>query len=73
VNIWRRFADLLPGDPLLIGTVTAAEADGAWAVTLPGGAIIKARGDAALAQTVFVRSGIIEGQAPALSVVEIEV
>ena len=39
-------------------------------VTLPGGGVIHARGQATLGQRVFIRDGVIEGPAPALTYVE---
>ena len=56
----------------LFGTVTAI-ADGVATVQLPGGATIRARGQAAVADVVFVRDGVIEGPAPALTLVTIDV
>ena len=71
-NLFTFFKQLLPQQPLLIGTVAAAATGGAWRVELPGGGQVIARGDAALGQQVFVRGGLIEGQAPALSYVSQE-
>lgn len=63
---------LLPQYPLQVGTVSSMT-DSLANVTLPGGNSIRARGVAEVGQTVFVRNGVIEGQAPSLGVVEIEV
>ena len=46
---------------------------GVATVQLPGGATLRARGDAAVADVVFVRDGVIEGPAPALTLVTIDV
>lgn len=46
---------------------------GVATVQPPGGATIRARGQAAVADVVFVRDGVIEGPAPALTLVTIDV
>jgi hypothetical protein len=71
-NLFKRFQGLLSRAPLLVGTVTAV-ADGLAMVTLPGGGMVNARGTATVGDKVFVRDGVIEGPAPDLEVVEIEV
>ncbi len=74
MNLYRQFRDLIPDEPLLVGEVTAHEADGTSAVELPGGAIIRARGQQVeVGDMAFVRRGVIEGEAPALAVEIIEV
>lgn len=71
-NIYRQFLDLIPARPLQVGTVTAVSGD-TCTVELPGGGLLQARGTAAVADQVFVRDGVIEGQAPALTLVVIEI
>lgn len=71
-NLYRRLRDLIPDDPLVVGTVVSVSAAGVL-VQMPDGAQITARGEAETGQRVFVRDGVIEGQAPALAVVTIEV
>lgn len=71
-NLYVEFQRLTEPAPLLVGTITAVDADGVT-VQLPDGATIRARGSGAVNDTVFVRGGVIEGPAPALSVVEIEI
>ena len=68
-NIYRQFLDLLPKRPLQIGEVAAVDA-GVATITLPGGGVLQARGQATLDQRVFVRDGVIECEAPALTYVE---
>ena len=68
-NAYRQFLDLLPQRPLVVGEVTAAGA-GVSTVTLPGGAVIHARGQVTVGQWVFVRDGVIEGPAPSVPYVE---
>lgn len=71
-NIYRVFLDLLPARPLQVGTITAHAGEVAI-VQLPGGGLLTARGAGAVGDTVFVRDGAIEGEAPALPVEVIEV
>lgn len=68
-NIYRQFLDLLPKLPLEVGDVTAIAA-GVATITLPGGGLIQARGEATVGQRVFVRDGVIEGPAPTLTYVD---
>lgn len=71
-NPLSAFKALFPDPPLLVGDV--ALVDGQLVrVALPDGALITARGDATVGQRVFVRDGLIEGTAPTLTVVTIEV
>lgn len=72
-NIWKQFTDLLPGSPRFIGEVIDQSGDGSVTVELPGGGLLKATGTAAVGTKVFVRNGLVEGVAPELPVVEIEV
>lgn len=71
-NLYAEFKRLIPDAPLLVGTITATDAGGAT-LALPDGKSLRARGAGTIGQTVFVRDGRIEGPAPSLSVVEIEV
>ena len=66
-NIYRQFLDLLTARPLQVATVIAASG-GMCTVQLPGGGILQVRGEAAVAAQVFVRDGVIEGEAPALPI-----
>jgi hypothetical protein len=50
--------------------MTTAVAGQLCTVQLPGGGVLQARGDAAVGDRVFVRDGLIEGPAPALTYVE---
>lgn len=71
-NLYRQFLDLLPARPLQVGTVTATDGS-TCTVQLPGGGVLQTRGAATVGQQVFVRDGVIEGDAPALTVVAIEI
>jgi hypothetical protein len=70
-NLYREFMDLMPARSLEVGDVSAVGA-GMVTVTLPGGGVLQARGDATLGQRVFVRDGVVEGLAPSLTYVEAE-
>ena len=71
-NLFRRFKESFPDAPLQVGTVTAS-AGGTASVSLPGGGLLQARGDATIGTLVFVRDGLIEGAAPNLTLVLIDV
>lgn len=72
-NLYRELLGLLPQDPLLVGTVTTSHADGTVSLDLPGGGTLRVRGIAATGDRVFVRSGLIEGEAPALALLTLDV
>jgi hypothetical protein len=73
-NLWATFKRLLPSTPLLIGEVIAHNDDGTSRIQLPGGGKITARGTGvAVGSNAYVRAGLIEGEAPDLTEVEIEV
>lgn len=71
-NIYREFLDLLPARPLQVATVTATDGE-ASTVVLPGGGVLQVRGTATVGQKVFVRDGVIEGEAPNLTVATISI
>ncbi len=71
-NAFGPLQRLLPGQALLVGQVISG-ADGVYVIELPGGARIQARGTAVVGTQVFVSGGAIQGEAPALTVVTVEV
>ena len=71
-NLYHQFLALLPPRPLQVGTVTATSGD-TCTVQLPGGGVLQVRGAAVVGDQVFVRDGLIEGLAPALTVVAIDI
>lgn len=75
MNIWSQFKTLFPEPVLRIGTVTDInETTGSSTVSLLGGGTLYVRGtDVAVGKKAFVRSGVIEGPAPDLEEVLIEV
>ncbi len=66
-NPWKALQGLLSRPPLQAGVVLAIE-DGVATVELPGGGQISATGPAVVGQTVFVRGGVIEGEAADLPI-----
>ncbi len=71
-NLLAEFKSLLPDAPLLAGEVLAIAGNVAT-IELPDGATLTARGTATIGQRVFVRDGAIEGLAPSLTTVLIEI
>jgi|JI7StandDraft_1071085.scaffolds.fasta_scaffold313954_2 hypothetical protein len=71
-NPYSRFLALLPPKPLLVATVSAVDGEVAR-LTLDGGGQLMARGQVAVGDRVFVRDGLIEGEAPALTYISAEV
>ena len=69
-NLYRKFRELIPDAPLLVGEVVSTSP---LRVELPDGSLIPARGEATLGALVFVRDGAIEGPAPTLPVELIEI
>jgi hypothetical protein len=71
-NPYALFKKLLPNAPLEVGDVIAFN-DGTATIELPDGGLVQARGDVDIGDRVFVRNGVIEGDAPDLTVEFIEV
>ena len=72
MNPFKQLLDLLPAAPLQVGDVTAT-ADGIATIQLPGGGVVHARGNVTVGDRVFFRDGVVEGPAPDLTVVLIDV
>lgn len=70
-NAYREFMALMPDEPLEVGEITSIEG-GVAIITLPGGGVLQARGEGTVGQRVFVRAGLIEGDAPTLTYVSAE-
>ena len=71
-NLFAQFRRLTPAPPLLVGQVISS-GSGASTVEFPGGAQVVVRGEATVGTNVFVRAGAIEGVAPSLTLVTVEV
>jgi hypothetical protein len=74
-NLYRALLELLPQTPLLVATViSVSPSNGTSVIEYPGGDQQTVRGiDVSTGNQVFVRNGVIEGAAPSLSAVTIEV
>ena len=74
-NLYQQFRALLPDPPLQVGTVTEVSevTGGVVTVQLPGGGLLKARGNAQVGQKVFVRDAVVEAIAPNLTLELIEI
>lgn len=57
-NLYQQFRQLLPDAPLQAGTVLEV-GGGVALVALPGSGLIRARGEATVGETVFVRDDVI--------------
>lgn len=64
MNLYKRLRAVIPEPRLEYGTVAALD-DAGVRVQLPGGAIVRVRGQADIGDAVFIRAGAIEGPAPA--------
>jgi hypothetical protein len=71
-NPFKRLQDLIGAPPLLVGEVTDVDADLAT-IEMADGGVMTARGTASIGDIVYFRGGVIEGPAPTLSVVLIDV
>jgi len=72
INPLRRLVALLPTEPVVVGEVTASSG-GFCSVTLPGGSVVQAKGSPGIGARVFVRAGVVQGPAPSLPLVAIDV
>lgn len=72
MNLFKQFTDLLPKTPLQVGVVVEAS-DGMALVEELGGGRTRVRGVAVEGDNVYFRDGVIEGEAPDLTVENIEV
>lgn len=66
-NAFAQWRELFAPGPLQAGEVTAY-ASGVATITLPGGGMLRALGEATVGQKVYLRDGSIVGPAPDLPV-----
>ena len=71
-NLYVQWRELFAHGPTQAGQVIAFDG-GVATVQLPGGGIVRARGQASVGAHVFVRDGMVEGPAPDLPDVSGEV
>ena len=73
INVYKALLSVLPASPLLVGEVMSATGE-ELRIQLPDGSIERARGAYTVGQTLSFRpGGAVEGLAPALPFVELEV
>lgn len=74
-GIWKKFVDLLPKTPRYIGTIITVESVGRYTVQLVGGGMLQVIGESnyQISDRVFVADKRIEGRAPSLTGIVIEV
>lgn len=74
-NFWQQFKDLLPSEPKLVGTITANYGNGLYGVNLVGGGSVQAisNTDRLIGDKVYITGRVIEGKAPDLPDVIIEI
>ena len=71
-NLWNRFSDLSGRSLRTVGTCIDS-AYGDSRVQYPGGSVVVVRGDGTVGTRYFVKDGKLDGEAPALTAVEIEI
>lgn len=71
-SAWRRFTDLTGRSLRTVGTCISADV-GECTIQYPGGGIARVKGAGTLGQRYFVLDGRLDGEAPALDSLEIEV
>ncbi len=73
INVFKELIALLPSSPLLVGEVITVDT-GTVTVEYPGGGTQMARATGyAVGAKVFVRDGVVEGLAPSLPTLTLEV
>ena len=74
-NPWSVFDNLLPKQPLGVGTAFTVYGDDTVGLTVANGSVRVARGgvDITTGAQYFYRNGRIEGQAPASPVIEVTI
>lgn len=71
-NSFARLLDLLPSDPLQVGTVLSAS-NGTATVLVLGGGVVTVVGDVAEGDRVYFKGGSVQGPAPTLTVVATDI
>ena len=73
-RIWQEFKGLLPDTSIVVGQVTAHNADGTSTVEFPNGSELKVRGQGvSVGGYAFIKDGEIRGDAPARAPITLEV
>lgn len=69
-NVWSVFKQILPREPLLVGTLSSTDGNTSL-ITLIDGGVISVRGTGTAGAKYYVRAGRIENEAPNLTQSEI--
>lgn len=69
-NVWVSFKEILPKDPMLVGTLTSTDGTTSLMTLLDGG-VLRVRGTGVATQKYYIRSGEIVSEAPDLTQYEI--
>ncbi|WP_432745755.1 hypothetical protein ABXJ76_07780 [Methylobacter sp. G7] len=69
-NTWAMFKELLPRDPLLVGTLSVTDSVISL-ITLLDGGVVRVRGTGTVGGKYYIRAGKIDGEAPAMGQNEI--
>lgn len=72
-NPWKNFRNLVPQDRPGVGEIVAVNGDGTSQVQLVGGGIITAIGSGTVGQDVFLTGNRIDGNAPTVALVTVDV
>lgn len=72
MNLYKKLTGILPSRPLQVGEVVEY-ADGTATIETPDGGKAQAIGEATIGDRVFFRGGAIEGPAPTLSFVAVDI
>lgn len=73
MNLWRRFQQLAnPPTLTTVGVVVSADF-GECTVQFPGGSTMRVQGTGTVGTHYYIRDGRLDGEAPMLVVVEIEI
>lgn len=71
-NLWNRFRDASGRSLRTVGTCIDS-AYGDSKIQYPSGGVVVVRGDGTVGTRYFVKDGKLDGEAPALTAVEIEI
>jgi hypothetical protein len=69
-NVWSVFKQILPREPLLVGTLSNTDGQTSL-MTLIDGGVIRCRGVGSNGEKWYIRAGALESKAPALTLSEI--
>lgn len=69
-NVWSAFKQILPSEPLLVGTLSSTDGQTSL-MTLVDGGVIRVRGTGTANAKYYIRAGRIENEAPNLVMSEI--